>query len=140
MEDNPIRYPTVVCSCFIEKDGKFLMVYDPRFKVWRVPGGRPKFTESLEQALVREIREELNIEIEPLKFLGWGQDHQYMFSEERKTSRLLMLFYAKINKEPVIKTEEIEESKWVGFEEMKRHGNVEGGLRDFFERNPHLKL
>ncbi len=53
--------PTLVTSAFVEKDGKFLLVYDPKFKFWRVPGGRVEFEEKVEDCLVREMEEELGI-------------------------------------------------------------------------------
>lgn len=140
MPDKSFKGPVVVCSAFIEKDGKFLLVFDPRFRVWRVPGGKPIFDETLEQTLARELKEELGIEVENARFLGYGQDHQYMFSTQRQTHRLLMFFHLKTNKEPSVESKEIKEFKWLTYEELKNHKNKEGGLEDFFRRNPDIEL
>ena len=42
----------------VEKDGKFLVVYNPR-GFWDWPGGRIDDDESIEETLIREISEEL---------------------------------------------------------------------------------
>ncbi len=47
----------MVCSAFIEKEGKFLIVMCPILRVWRVPGGGPEHGERLEDALIRGMEE-----------------------------------------------------------------------------------
>ncbi|MFA5022025.1 MAG: NUDIX hydrolase [Patescibacteria group bacterium] len=138
MADEKVIGPTVVCSGLIQKDDKFLMVFCPRFKVWRVPGGRAEFNETLEQTFVREMKEEIGLDLVGPKFLGWGQDHQFHVRDQYETSRLLMFFYVKINEEPIIDPDEAEEFKWVTLVELKNEKNKEGALTDFFNRNPKI--
>lgn len=140
MADQPVKGPQVVCSAFIEKDGKFLLVFCPRFKVWRVPGGRAEWNETLEETLLREMDEEVGTKLDNPKFLGYGQDHQYHVRDQKETSRLLMFFHIKTDKKLTIDPEEAEEYKWVTFDELKNHENKEGALDDFFKRNPNLTL
>jgi ADP-ribose pyrophosphatase YjhB (NUDIX family) len=140
MADEIVGGPTVICSAFIEKEGKFLMVLCPRFKVWRVPGGRSEFSETLEEALIREMKEEIGVGLKNPKFVGWGQDHQYHVKDKKETSRLLMFFHVIIEEEPAIDPDEAEEYKWVTFEELKKHSDKEGALTDLFRRNPNLRL
>ena len=135
-----VKGPTVVCSAFIEKNGKFLMVFCPRFKVWRVPGGRAEWSETLEETLIREMREEVGVKFSNPKFIGYGQDHQYHVRDQKETSRLLMFFHIKTNKELKIDPDECEEFKWVSLEEMKKEKNKEGALTDLFEKNPAFKI
>ena len=40
---------------------------------WVIPGGRVEFGEAAEQALIREIKEELNLDIQVLKFLFYNE-------------------------------------------------------------------
>ena len=132
--------PEVVCSAFIEKDAKFLIVFCPRFKVWRVPGGRAAWGETLEGALIREMKEEVGTGFRNPKFLGYGEDRQYHFRDKKRTSRMLMFFHVKTDKELKIVPEEAEEFKWVTLAEMKRIRNKEGALTDFFRKNSSIKL
>jgi 8-oxo-dGTP diphosphatase len=140
MEDTPVKRIDVVCSAFIEKDGKFLLLFCPRFKVWRVPGGRAEFKETLVETLTREMREETGIGIKNPRFLGYGQDHQYHFLKKKETSRLMMFFHVRTDVEPKVDPDEAEEFKWVTLEEIRGIENKEGALTDFFNKNPNLKL
>ena len=58
----------------IEKDGKIFCAQRPEGKslggFWEFPGGKLEAGESPEQALIREIREELNSEIEIISFVN----------------------------------------------------------------------
>lgn len=140
MERSKIRGHQVICSAFIEKDNKFLIVMCPRFKVWRVPGGRTEFGEKLEETLIREMQEETNILFESPKYLGFGQDQQFDVKGQRETSRLIMYYHVKTNHEPKHDPDEAEDFKWVTLNELKNIDNKEGALKDLFERNREFSL
>ncbi len=131
-----LRGHQVICSALIEKDEKFLIVMCPKFKVWRVPGGRAEHGEKLEETLIREMKEETGIIFENPKFIGFGQDQQFHVLAQKETSRLIMFFYVKTNQEPELDPNEAEEHKWVSLDELKKIDNKEGALIDFFNRNP----
>ena len=61
-----------VVAAAIEKDGKIFCAQRPEGKslggFWEFPGGKLEAGESPEQALIREIQEELNSEIEIISF------------------------------------------------------------------------
>jgi|GEM_PF-1485651 len=126
----------VACSAFIEKEGKFLAVFDPGFRVWRVPGGRPEFGETVEQTLLREMEEETGIRFEQPRFLGFGQDQQFHIANNKETSRVILYFHVRTDKEPILDPEEAQDHKWVSIEEMKKLNPLEGALNDFFRRFP----
>lgn len=71
-----------VVAAIIIKDEKILAVqkgkakYDYVSYKWEFPGGKVEVSESLEQAIEREIYEELNIKITPQKLLI-TMKHQY---------------------------------------------------------------
>lgn len=133
--------PKVVCSAFIKKDDRFLMVYDPRFKMWRVPGGRVQNDERLEETLLREMKEELNVDIKEFKFLGFGQDEPYKYDIGRKVPRLIMFFLVtEFSGDIKLDPEEAQDSKWLTMEEIKNLRSKEEALMDFFNRNPSSKL
>lgn len=76
---------TVVCAV-IERDGKVLVAQRSKEKhyplQWEFPGGKPEAGETPEQALVREVKEELACDIEVLRPLDvvehdYGGGHLY---------------------------------------------------------------
>jgi ADP-ribose pyrophosphatase YjhB (NUDIX family) len=117
---------------------KYLLVFDPKFNFWRVPGGRLKFSEKIEDCLVREIKEELSIEITIENFLGFGQDKVFLIPLQKEVSRVLLYFKCKIKNsdENKIKPDESEiiKIKWLTMNEIKDHENLEPGMKDFFKR------
>ena len=137
-----LRGHQVICSAFIEKNQKVLIFMDPKFKVWRVPGGRAEHGEKLEETLVREMQEETGIKFENPTFVGWGQDQQYKFIDEMETSRLIMYFHVRLDTDAELKLDpaEAEDSKWVTIDELKEIKDKEGALFDFFQRNQNFGL
>ena len=63
-----------VVAAAIEKDGKFFCAQRPEGKslggFWEFPGGKLETGESPEEALIREIKEELNSEIEIVTYIN----------------------------------------------------------------------
>ena len=79
--------PGVGCGAAIVRDGRLLLVKRrraPEAGHWSLPGGKVDFGESVADAVKREIREEVGLEIELLRSLGIvemiGVDDQHWVS------------------------------------------------------------
>ena len=87
----------VGCGCIIlNKKGEILLVKrskDLRNEagMWSRPGGTVEFGETITEALVREIREEIGIEIEIIKFLEYTD----IINKEEGTHWVALGFLAK---------------------------------------------
>ena len=72
-------YPTrpyLAVSAAIFRDGKVLIVRrarPPAHGLYTLPGGGVELGETLEQAIVREVREETGLAIEPIALAGYRQ-------------------------------------------------------------------
>jgi 8-oxo-dGTP diphosphatase len=71
-------YPTrpyLAVSAAIFRDGRVLIVRrgKPAHGVYTLPGGGVELGETLEQAVIREVREETGLDIEPLELAGYRQ-------------------------------------------------------------------
>jgi 8-oxo-dGTP diphosphatase len=72
-------YPTrpyLAVSAAIFRDGKVLIVRrgrPPAQGVYTLPGGGVELGETLEQAVIREVREETALDIEPVELVGFRQ-------------------------------------------------------------------
>jgi 8-oxo-dGTP pyrophosphatase MutT (NUDIX family) len=62
-DNNAYRFPVAVKGVLI-RDGRVILLRNDRDE-WELPGGKLELSESPEQALAREVREELQLTIEP---------------------------------------------------------------------------
>lgn len=64
-----------VAAGILEKDGKFLIAQrhrnDTHGLKWEFPGGTMRSGECGEDAIIRELKEELNIEVEVVRYYGY---------------------------------------------------------------------
>lgn len=137
---NRDKHPIPVTSAFIEKNGKFLLVLDPKFGFWRVPGGRIEGGEKAANTLIREMKEEIGILVSRPRFLGFGQDIVYHWKLKRNVARLILYYHVKITQEPRLDPREARDHRWVTVAQMKRMKKMEGAMKDFFRLNPKLWL
>jgi len=129
-----INNRTLVISAFIQKNNKYLIIFDPKFKFWRVPGGRLEQGESELETLKREMKEELGIKIEIINFLGQGKDDIKIYNIPNKvnTSRLIKYYKCKIKSGEPKRLEkfEISEIKWLTKEEIRNIQNLEPAMKE----------
>jgi molecular chaperone GrpE len=66
------KYPKVIVGAFIfnDKDELFLMKGTKWHGKYIVPGGKVEMNETLEESLKREVKEEINLDIEDIKLIG----------------------------------------------------------------------
>lgn len=103
-----------VVAAVIQKENKILATkrgYGEFINMWEFPGGKIESGETKEQALVREIKEELNIEINVDKF---AIDIEYQYPN----FYLFMSCFMCSIKEGSIELLEHNDGKWITKEEL----------------------
>ncbi len=96
------RPRTRAVKCLIEHNGKFVLVrHTYGHKQWTTPGGGVDKNESSEEAVRREMKEELGLELGDVKLVG-----SYVNVKNFKTDDI-EIFYTKVT-EPKVHTDEIE--------------------------------
>lgn len=103
-----------VVAAIIQKENKILATkrgYGEFINMWEFPGGKIELGETKEQALVREIKEELNIEINVDKF---ALDIEYQYPN----FYLFMSCFMCSIKEGSIELLEHNDGKWITKEEL----------------------
>lgn len=103
-----------VVAAIIQKENKILATkrgYGEFINMWEFPGGKIEPGETKEQALVREIKEELNIEISVDKF---ALDIEYQYPN----FYLFMSCFMCSIKEGSIELLEHNDGKWITKEEL----------------------
>jgi len=116
----------VVAAIIKNEEGKILITQRNLKKsqggLWEFPGGKIEANETQEKAIIREIKEELDIEIEVEKYLA-----EKVFEYPEKTINLIALECRKINGE--IQLLEHEAYKWIDKTELE---NFEFAPADMF--------
>lgn len=106
---------TTVKALF-EKDKKILLVKDPK-GIWEMPGGRIEHGETPEEALKRELQEELgwnNVDIKNIvdswTFSSEVDDTQYHF--------IILTYICDSSEEEIKENDEYTEYRWVPVDEI----------------------
>jgi len=126
------KEPRVVVSAIIRKGNKLLLtkeVLEDGKEYWIFPGGGVKFGENLEEALKREIKEELGMEIEIEKFINFKEaifpNYHY--------HTIIFFFLAKPLNEPSINEKKILDIRYFDLKEIENL-NLVNSARWVFER------
>jgi len=110
--------PRVSTGAIIEKDGKFLIGKrnkEPYKGDWTFPGGKIEGGETAEEAIVREVKEEMGVDFEITEFLGYLDE-----IHTEKGPCLSLWFKGNIKGELKPDIGEISEIKWKSIEEIKK--------------------
>ncbi len=113
--------PYLAVSAAIIRDGKVLIVRrarPPASGVFTLPGGGVEAGETLHEAVIREVREETGLAIEPLGLAG----HREVIARDRdgKVERhfVILPFAARWISGEVALNEELAEARWLAPEEL----------------------
>ena len=108
--------PTVGVLIF-NKEGEIFLMTSPKWKgKYVVPGGHIELGETMEQALIREIKEETNLDIFDIKFITM---QEFIFDKQFHEKRhFIFLDYAcRTNGTEVILNKEGSSYVWISIDE-----------------------
>jgi 8-oxo-dGTP diphosphatase len=109
-------------KAIIVKENMVLLVRDPRMDevIWEIPGGRMNIDEEPREGLVREIMEELGIEIEVGSVL-----HMKQFIQTNEGKRAFVIVYEcqmkNQNAEMTLSEDEVCEIAWVTADDLPKY-------------------
>lgn len=118
--------PFLAVSAAIVRDGKVLIIRRAAglaTGIYTLPGGVVEVGETLTQAVIREVREETGLDIEPVALAGYREMVQR--DRENKVARhfVILCFAARwLSGEPVPDISEVSEAVW-------RHPDELGALK-----------
>ena len=110
MTKSPRAYAVII------HNNKILLTKDVGEVGWKFPGGHVEENETFEQALIREIKEEVSLEV---KIEKWFLEEKYCKADRPDFEVHKMYFLCQaLNNQIKIDPKEVEDYKWFSFEEF----------------------
>jgi ADP-ribose pyrophosphatase YjhB (NUDIX family) len=125
-------YPTrpyLAVSAAIFRDGKVLLVRRaraPAHGLYTLPGGGVELGESLEQAVIREVKEETALDVAPIELVGFRQAIARDADGRVERHFVILPFAARFIGGEVALNEELAEALWVTPEDVASFKTTEG--------------
>jgi 8-oxo-dGTP diphosphatase len=125
-------YPTrpyLAVSAAIFRDGKVLIVRRARLPahgLYTLPGGGVELGETLEEAVIREVREETGLEVEPMALAGYRQAITRDAAGAVERHFVILPFAARWIAGEVSLNEELDEAHWLEPAELSGLQTTEG--------------
>jgi 8-oxo-dGTP diphosphatase len=115
-----VRAPRLVVAVLIKKGSKFLLIkeeLEDKKETWIIPGGGVDFGESLEQAAIREIKEELGLDIKITKFIKF---HESVFPDFNYHSVIFFFLAKSLSDKIKIGEEKILDAQYFSVKQMHK--------------------
>jgi 8-oxo-dGTP diphosphatase len=121
--------PYLAVSAAIFRDGRVLVVrraQPPAHGFYTLPGGGVELGETLEQAVIREAREETGLDIEPVFLAGYREMIAHDPAGRIERHFVILPFAARWIAGEVALNEELAEAHWLLPDEISRLKTTEG--------------
>ena len=124
-----MKYRTTVVALIYNNQGEYLLCKKPKGRgvfpgQWALVGGGIDERETMKDALRREVREEVGLEIDEIKPLYFRDDIQPKYLDGKKLDDIYMiylLFSCKALSNDVVLDEEHEKYEWVSKDKVKEY-------------------
>lgn len=130
--ENSRTYPTrpyLAVSAAIFRDGKVLIVRrarPPAHGLYTLPGGGVELGETLEEAVVREVREETCLDVEPVALAGYRQAIARDAAGLIERHFVILPFAARWIAGDILLNEELAEAQWLELSELSGLQTTDG--------------
>jgi 8-oxo-dGTP diphosphatase len=135
-DENSRIYPTrpyLAVSAAIFRDGRILIVRrarPPAHGLYTLPGGGVELGETLEEAVIREVREETALTVEPLGLAGFRQAIARDGAGKVERHFVILPFAARWISGEIALNEELAEAHWLKPAEVANLKTTTDGLAD----------
>ena len=110
--------PRVTAAVLVQKDDTFLLAERNKENMrgkWIIPGGGVKFGETTEQAALREIKEETNLDVDIKRFIGFKE----VINVPGNYHSVVFFYLATPKHDDVLAEGDVSQAKYFTLEEIK---------------------
>ena len=129
--------PIVGIGAVIICNGKILLEKrksEPGRGKWTIPGGLVELGESVEQTVMREVREETSLEVEDPKLIDVVNSVTTDENGKIKYHFVIVDYFVKLEGGTLKAADDAAELRWVKFSEVLKY-DLTRSFRGFFQRN-----
>ena len=131
------KQPVVGVGAIIVCDGKLLLEKrknEPGKGKWSIPGGLVELGESVEQTVIREVREETGLEVEKPEHIDVVDNIIRDESGRVKYHFVIIDYFMKLKGGTLKAASDAEELRWVTFDEVEKY-DLTKTFKVFFQKN-----
>ena len=129
----------IISRGFIVRDGEVLLCKLKVNENYFFPGGHVEYGENAEEALKRELKEEIGVEISGLNF--WGICENTFVGPQGECQEMNVVFEAEVEKKEFTVLEEHMEFGWFPIDEIRSMNVLPESLKkEFLEWNKEKKV
>jgi 8-oxo-dGTP diphosphatase len=130
-------HPVVGVGAIIVSEGKILLEKrknEPSRGKWSIPGGLVELGESVEQAIIREVKEETGLDVEAPRLIDVVDNISLDAKGKVKYHYVIVDYLVNIRGGLPKAASDADELKWVPLSEVEEY-DLTKSFRDFFQRN-----
>ena len=130
-------HPVVGVGAIIVSEGKILLEKrknEPSRGKWSIPGGLVELGESVEQAVIREVKEETGLDVEAPRLIDVVDNISSDAKGKVKYHYVIVDYLVNIRGGLPKAASDADELKWVPLSEVEEY-DLTKSFRDFFQRN-----
>jgi len=126
------RYPSrpfLAVSAAIVRDGKVLAVRrarSPALNLYTLPGGGVEIGETLHEAVIREVREETGLDVEPVTLAGEREVIVRDAQGQVERHFVILCFAARWRAGEPVLNDELDDARWIDPAEIENLRTTEG--------------
>lgn len=116
-------YPAPSCHALVRQGEQILLVrrgHPPFQGCWSLPGGSVELGERVEEALIREVREETGLEVAVSRFLGYADGIQHDSAGQVQYHHVMLYFEVRPVGGQLRAGDDAAEAAWIAPAEVER--------------------
>ncbi|MEM1566697.1 MAG: NUDIX hydrolase [Candidatus Bathyarchaeia archaeon] len=129
--------PVVGVGAIIVCDGKILLIKrksEPGKGKWSVPGGLVELGETVEEAVIREVKEETGLDVAEPELVDVVDNIARDENGEVKWHFVILDYFVKVRGGELRASDDAEEIRWVPLNEVEKY-DLTKTFRSFLQRN-----